>query len=418
MIYISLGSNLGNRIQNLRKAFELLSSTYLQNATYSVILETEAIAPPDSPSSWNKPFLNMVVKGETELSPELFLKSMKEIEIEMGRPIFYDKWSPRIIDIDILFWDNIKINTEFLTIPHAQIKNRPFFIHLLALMGVSEYKTSHYTNNFIKSCILYPKFVGIVNITNDSFSDGGKFNRTDRALKQILKLVSDGASIIELGAQSTRPGAELISEEEEFNQLKSLLNLILNRITDLKIEISLDSFNSNTVYKLLNLYPISLVNDVKGDLDEKTIELIIDRGCKLCIMHSLSIPSDPNITIPKDSNTIEVIKKWGADKINKLLDMGMEHTDIIIDPGIGFGKSIYQNIDIIKNIDQLKTLNTKILVGHSRKGFINAFSLQEPADRDLETIAISSRLINKVDFLRVHNVASHMRFLSVYENIV
>jgi 2-amino-4-hydroxy-6-hydroxymethyldihydropteridine diphosphokinase/dihydropteroate synthase len=112
---------------------------------------------------------------------------------------------------------------------------------------------------------------------------------------------------------------------------------------------------------------------------------------------------------------MQIIIEWASHKIEKLLKLGFLHSNIIIDPGIGFGKSVYQNIEILKNIDMLKTLNVQILIGHSRKGYINAFSRQKPANMDIETIAISSRIMHKVDFLRVHNILDHMRFFCAYK---
>jgi 2-amino-4-hydroxy-6-hydroxymethyldihydropteridine diphosphokinase len=102
MIYISLGSNLGNRINNLREAFEILKTRYIRNVSYSGIIETKAILPKNAPISWDKPFLNMLIKGESDLSPEELINQIKLVEFEMGRPKHYEKWAPRIMDIDIL----------------------------------------------------------------------------------------------------------------------------------------------------------------------------------------------------------------------------------------------------------------------------------------------------------------------------
>ncbi len=415
MIYISIGSNLGNRIGNLRQAVDLLKKRYLRNVRCSIVLETTCILPNDAPSSWSKPFLNMVVTGETDLSPEQLLVGLKSIESELGRPKEYERWSPRIIDLDILLWGDLKLETPQLKIPHPELENRPFLLHLLALLGVDFLNNTIFHNCFLKSLVLYPQFVGIVNITNDSFSDGGQFNKPDQAIAQVLKLAAEGASVIEVGAQSTRPGAIIQTPDEEYTYLEPVLEALKPLAQQWNITLSLDTFWPSVIRDALDHYPISWINDVKGDLDDKTLKFIAERDCKVCLMHSLGIPPRADVILPPDQRPMDVIIQWAQKNIDRLLSLGFKPNNIIIDPGIGFGKSIYQSIEILRHLDALKTLNTQILIGHSRKSYIEAFSAEKAAQRDLETIAISATLKHKVDFLRVHNVADHMRFFAAYE---
>ncbi len=416
MIYISLGSNLGNRLSNLRTAAEMLAERCLYNPVFSMVIETESILPENAPISWNKPFLNMIIAGETNLSPELLLTALKSIESEMGRLEPYERWSPRIIDLDILLWDEIEVNSPSLKIPHPELTNRVFLQHLLALMNVEPWKKKQPENIFSKSFVLSPSFVGVVNITDDSFSDGGCFNQTDKAIWQILKLASDGASIIEIGAQSTRPGAIITGPDEEYDRLKPVLDGIMQFMQDGTLSISIDTFWPSIIKELLNNYPISWINDVKGELDDDTLKLIAQKNCKLCLMHSLNVPPTKQMIIPLEKEPIDVIIEWGKFYVNRLLSLGFLPDQIILDPGIGFGKSIYQNIEILQKVEELKKLGTKIMIGHSRKSYLAAFSSVAAANRDIETIAVSCFLKDKVDFLRVHNVEDHMRFLAVNEN--
>lgn len=127
-------------------------------------------------------------------------------------------------------------------------------------------------------------------------------------------------------------------------------------------------------------------------------------------MHSLSIPPHRDNVIPDNTDPIDIINNWAEKSISRLLTLGFDQSSIIIDPGIGFGKSLYQNIWLLRNIEALQSFGCKVLVGHSRKSFISSFSTEPVFNRDLETIALSSVLHNKVDFLRVHNVRDHMRF--------
>lgn len=194
MIYISIGSNMGNRFFYLQKAAQLLQERYFKNLKSSIILETKAILPNDAPPEWDKPFLNMVVYGSCSSSPEELLKGLKQIECDIGRPQVYEKWAPRIIDLDILLWDNLTLDTSYLKIPHPELINRPFLLHLMAMLSPMAVvnKTFGTINPNIKDCFLRsftlsPELVGIVNITPDSFSDGGLYYDADQATKPFSK---------------------------------------------------------------------------------------------------------------------------------------------------------------------------------------------------------------------------------------
>ncbi|WP_395463074.1 dihydropteroate synthase [Wolbachia endosymbiont of Cantharis cryptica] len=417
MIYISIGSNLGNRFSHLQRAVELLKERYFKDLKSSIILETKAILPSGAPTEWDKPFLNMVVYGSCLALPEELLKGLKQIECDMGRPQVHKKWAPRIIDLDILSWDDLTLDTPCLKIPHPELINRPFLLHLMAMLNpmAALNKTfgtiaPNIQDCFLRSFTLSPKFAGIVNITPDSFSDGGLYYDADQATTQALQLVSDGASIVEFGAQSTRPGSSIQTPKVEYARLKPVLDNLNQYMKVGDIRVSIDSFWPDVILNVLEHYNIAWINDVKGDLDDNTLKAIANSGCSIVIMHSLSIPPHKDNIIPGDTDPVSTINHWAERSINRLLALGFDKSSIIIDPGIGFGKSLYQNIWILRSIEALQSFGCKVLVGHSRKSFISSFSTELVLNRDLETIATSSVLHNKVDFLRVHNVRDHMRF--------
>ncbi|UPA55581.1 dihydropteroate synthase [Wolbachia pipientis] len=420
MIYISIGSNIGNRFSHLQRAAQLLKERYFKDLKSSIILETKAILPNGAPPEWDKPFLNMIVYGSCSSSPEELLKGLKQIECDIGRLQVYEKWAPRVIDLDILLWDDLTLDTPYLRIPHPELINRPFLLHLMAMLnpmdntpiinktfGTVAYDIPNIQDCFLKSFTLSPELVGIVNITLDSFSDGGLYYDADQATKQALQLVSDGASIVDLGAQSTRPGSLMQIPEEEYARLKPVLDNLSNYMKAGDIKVSIDSFWPGVILNVLKHYKITWVNDQKGDLDDNTLKAVASSGCSIVIMHSLSIPPHKDNIILDDTS---IINHWAERNINRLLALGFDQSSIIIDPGIGFGKSLYQNIWLLRNIEALQSFGCKVLVGHSRKSFISSFSTEPVFNRDLETIALSSALHNKVDFLRVHNVRDHMRF--------
>lgn len=415
MIYISIGSNLGHRLNYLYQAVSLLKK-YILNVQYSIILETKCILPDAAPLEWDKPFLNMIIAGDSYLSPELLLSEIKQIEFKLGRPEIYEKWAPRVIDLDILLWNDYILNKPYLKIPHPELANRPFLLHLLATMGINR-EDQVIKNCFHKSYALFPRFVGIVNVTSNSFSDGGLYNTTNKAISRAIKLSEEGASIIEIGAQSTRPGAIIQSDEQEYIKLKPILDGLMPLMQSGTMTISIDSFLPRTIQKIINQYPVSWINDVTGKLDDVTLKLIAKRKCKFCIMHSLGIPPQRNIIISHEKPPIDIILDWAHKNIEHLLSLGFQQESIIIDPGIGFGKSIYQNINILRHLETLKTLGLPLLVGHSRKSYIEGFSTETVQNRDIETIAISALLAHKVDYLRVHNVVDHMRFFVAQQAI-
>src|SRR6266576_36454 len=423
MIYISIGSNIGNRFSHLQRAAQLLKERYFKDLKSSIILETKAILPNSAPPEWDKPFLNMIVYGSCSSSPEELLKGLKQIECDIGRLQVYEKWAPRVIDLDILLWDDLTLDTPYLRIPHPELINRPFLLHLMAMLnpmdntpiinktfGTVAYDIPNIQDCFLKSFTLSPELVGIVNITLDSFSDGGLYYDADQATKQALQLVSDGASIVDLGAQSTRPGSLMQIPEEEYARLKPVLDNLSDYMKAGDIKVSIDSFWPDVILNVLKHYKITWVNDQKEALDNNTLKAIASNGCSIVIMHSLSIPPHRDNIIPGDTDPIDIINNWAEKSISRLLTLGFDQSSIIIDPGIGFGKSLYQNIWLLRNIEALRSFGCKVLVGNSRKSFISSFSTEPVFNRDFESIDLSSALHNKVDFLRVHNVRDHMRF--------
>lgn len=417
-VFIALGSNLGHRLNFLREGVEALKEILTKVKT-SIVLETEALLLKNSPDDWNRPFLNMIVSGKTELTPLALLEKLKSVEYRLGRSTKHQVWSPRTIDLDILLYDDQVIDSAELTIPHKELTNRDFLLHLLASMVprgthpvlqksfelLAHEKLAETKNSFVRSFSLYPQWVGIVNVTPDSFSDGGRYFNPEVAIKYCNQLIQDGASILDLGAQSTRPGAVQLSAEEEWKRLCPVLDGI-----DLKnIPVSIDTYRDDLVERLLKKYPIAWINDVSGALKESTLRLIAQAGCKLCTMHSLSIP-------PKKTENIETgwktLDTWCKKQIDLLIHCGFPLNDIVLDPGIGFGKTPYATGFLLKTIEHMHQWHCPIYIGHSRKSFYGLLGQYKPQDRDIETLAISQLLKTKVDYLRVHNVALHQRLLT------
>lgn len=404
-----------------------------QELRVSIALETEALLPSNAPASWNLPYLNVVAVGKTSMSPHVIFRRLQNIEAEIGRSPCAARWSPRLIDLDILAWDQHAFSDEVLTVPHKELLNRPFLLNLMATLqpnwlypdresgyyalSLAEilHKHVHSEAKIVRALMPYPQIVGIVNVTPDSFSDGGKYLHVDRAVSRIEDLSKQGASIIDIGAQSTRPGALRVSSAEEWERLEPLFQFLANDYVHrlAKPGISLDTYYPEVMEKALQHYPIDWVNDVEGNEDPAFLELVANSGCKIVINHSLSIPPNAAEIIPFDVSAALAIKEWAQKKIEKFAEFGISKNKIIVDPGIGFGKTVFQSFLLLRDIECLRELGCEILVGHSRKSFLNFITSKPSNERDLETIGVSHHLYKEgIEYLRVHDVESHMRVLS------
>lgn len=428
---IGLGSNLGNRLKNLRWALYLLSEIDVTIKKLSCVYETEAILPEGSPSSWNIPYLNAVVHIVTTLAPRALHKKIKNLETKMGRVPKAPKWSPRIIDYDLLFYENFVIHSDSLQIPHPHFLERFFTLvpatQLFPYWKYPDPNHQWFGKNllelskqclskpacFKRSLVLEPKLVGVVNITPDSFSDGNQFFDTEKALSQIVDLSDAGASVIELGAQSTRPGSFQISSELEWERLSPILEALEPLSKEKQLEISLDSYSFDVIQRAVAKYTIHFINDVSGSCDAKTLDLVARNRIKIVLMHSLGVPPTSGSTLSSKEHPIESLIKWGEAMISTCLKRGLSQQQILLDPGIGFGKLAFQSWQILSDINALKDLGCEIFVGHSRKSFFKWCTPMPPEERDWETAAISLLLSQKkVGYLRVHNVEKHQRLLT------
>ncbi len=266
------------------------------------------------------------------------------------------------------------------------------------------------------------KLVGILNITPDSFSDGGKFDGIEDALAQTQKLVEEGAQMIDIGAESTRPGATPITSEQEIARIKDILPAIIAQVKnhDQEIEVSIDSYHFETI-KFAYEAGVDIINDVSGLKDQKIVDFIAKNNIKTILMHSLSVPADPNIIVNSALGVAEEVLGWAVAKIKELQGKGVQKSQLIFDPGIGFSKDNQQSIRILKNINIYKVLEMPIYVGHSKKRFLddvykdlvaNNDKEQVMAARALKTAMISAFLAqNGVDYLRVHDVALNKEYI-------
>ena len=255
-----------------------------------------------------------------------------------------------------------------------------------------------------------PKIMGIINITPDSFSDGGLYYDTPSALKQIEKLITDGADIIDIGAESTRPGATPLSEKEELERLRPILSIYKK---EFDTPLSIDT-TKHQIAELALENGADYINDISGGIkDSKLFDSVGKTDKTLILMHSQGTPETMQDN-PLYTNVISDI----IDFLKKQIEHAKEKnvTNIIIDPGIGFGKTINHNIEIIKNIQKFKSLGYPILIGTSNKSFIGQLTNSTVDQRLAGTLTSNIIAIqNGASIIRVHNVKEHKKALKLIE---
>ena len=222
--------------------------------------------------------------------------------------------------------------------------------------------------------------MGILNITPDSFSDGGEFERVNSALIQAQKMIKNGADIIDIGGQSTRPGAEKISLDEELKRVIPIIKVIREQAT---IPISIDTTRSEVARAAIEA-GADIINDISGGTyDENMFSTAAQLEVPIILMHIKGTPQTMQ-SLTNYGDLITEIKTFLEQQINKAIALGIPQSNIIIDPGIGFAKNTAQNIQLIQQLSQFKTLNAPILIGVSRKSFIGKITGQNnPKDRSM-----------------------------------
>jgi len=247
-----------------------------------------------------------------------------------------------------------------------------------------------------------PYFIGILNVTPDSFSDGGKYLNLESALAKTKELLEEGADIIDVGGESTRPFSDPVPEEEELKRVIPVIKAIKKEFPNAIV--SIDTYKSKVAEKALEA-GAQIVNDISAlRFDSKMIDVVKDFNCPIIIMHMQGNPKTMQIN-PTYKNVVQEIKEFLKQRIEFLVEKGISFEKIIIDPGIGFGKTFEHNIQILKNLQLFHELNRPILVGHSRKSFIGEIIKKPPIQRNGGTVGVSIfAYFKNVHFLRVHKV--------------
>lgn len=242
--------------------------------------------------------------------------------------------------------------------------------------------------------------MGILNVTPDSFSDGGDFSNIDIAVNHAKKMIDEGADIIDLGGESTRPGHKYVDANEE---LKRVIPVIKKLKSEIKVPISVDTYKADVAKAALES-GVEMINDVWGlRKDENMAKTIAEHDAYVCIMHNQD-------GTDYDNDIMDSIKEFLRESIDIGLEAGIDKNKIVVDPGIGFGKTFEQNIEVLNRLGELKELGYPILLGTSRKSVIGKVLDIEPKERIEGTIATTVLGIRDgVDIVRVHDVKENIR---------
>ena len=252
--------------------------------------------------------------------------------------------------------------------------------------------------DFSAGCLV----MGVLNITPDSFSDGGKFLDANKAIEQGLKMAADGAAIIDVGAESTRPGAEPVPADEQIKRAIPVIEALSRKI---KIPISIDTHNYDVAKAALDA-GAAMINDITALSEPQTGTLAAEKNIPVVLMHIQGTPATMQIA-PRYKDVVGEVFRFLLDRAKHTESFGIPKERIFIDPGIGFGKTLEHNLLLLKNIDRFVATGYRVLVGPSRKKFIGTITGREdPADRVFGTAAaVATCAAAGVSIVRVHDVA-------------
>jgi dihydropteroate synthase len=257
--------------------------------------------------------------------------------------------------------------------------------------------------------------MGVLNVTPDSFSDGGLWLDRDAAVKHALQMIDEGAGIIDVGGESTRPGAEAVPEEEE---LRRVIGVIQDLSASSNVPISIDTRKTSVAEKALEA-GASIINDTAGEESDRTMDrLARDTGAAIVIMHSRGTPANMR-ELNDYGDVVDDVRTFLEGRAGELTALGVDPASIVLDPGIGFAKSPAQNLELMDRFEEFATLGFPTLSGTSRKSFIGA-TLDLPEHQRLEgtitTVVLS--VLKGARIVRVHDVEANVRAVRMLEAII
>lgn len=423
--YIAIGSNIYPRRKYINIAIQELQKI-------GTICKVAKIykSPPWGNLNQSE-FLNTCVELQTELAPVQLLNSLKAIELQIGRKK-REHWGAREIDLDIIFYADQCIDQTDLKVPHPYFAERKFVLQPLADL-IPDYRPPMMTqtiaelNEASEDRIMEfynPQIMAIVNLTPDSFSKDGIVTADEKTIiEHCRNLISAGADILDFGAESTRPGATVVSAEEEQVRLLPVLKIIRQEFPH--VTISVDSYKPDTILKSLEYHPqiINCVEDITNF--PEVLEAAKAQSCRIVLMHNKlnsAVSQDSIIggyySKSSSAQIIAEIMQFFESRLKKLEALNFPLDHVCLDPGFGFGKTIQENLKILKNVAVFKEFNLPVLAAYSNKSFLGALTNTTVDNRLPANLAVCAKLYSdKIDIIRVHDIQSHRHFLNTIHEL-
>ncbi len=256
----------------------------------------------------------------------------------------------------------------------------------------------------------FPAIMGIVNVTPDSFSDGGQFFDADAALEQALRLVREGAAIVDIGGESTRPGSDLVTVEEELRRVLPVVEALGDSVG---VPISVDTMKAEVARRVLDA-GAAIINDVSAlRFDDAMAAVVAETGCPICLMHMQGMPKTMQDD-PRYDDVVGEVLDFLEERMAFALSRGVREEQIMLDPGIGFGKTVAHNLALLDGLSRFTALGRPVLLGASRKRFLGAILGTEPGDRVIGTVATTViGYLAGAHVFRVHDVQPNFEALRV-----
>ena len=283
--------------------------------------------------------------------------------------------------------------------------------------ALSNYRKRDFKLNFKEHTLQLGKrtlIMGILNVTPDSFYDGGRYSNFKQAVERALQMVEEGADIIDIGGESSRPGANPVGEKEELERVIPVIKKLASRI---KALISIDTYKAGVAKEAIDV-GASMVNDISAlRMDEKMANIVKSSGVPICLMHMQGSPRNMQKN-PRYKDVVSEIFAFLKERIDFCEQAGIDIEKTIVDPGIGFGKTVLHNLEILKNLDQFRSLGRPIMIGVSRKSLIGKVLELEPEERLEGSLASAIWCMMKgASILRVHDVKETKRAVKMVEAI-
>lgn len=261
----------------------------------------------------------------------------------------------------------------------------------------------------------FPCIMGVVNVTPDSFSDGGRFLAAEDALNQALALVREGAAIVDIGGESTRPGSEPVPAAEELERVLPVIEALADRVG---VPISVDTTKAEVARRALAA-GASLINDVSAlRSDAGMLEVVAEAGCSVCLMHMKGQPKTMQDE-PRYDSVVDEVLRFLEERMAFALANGLREDQIMVDPGIGFGKTVEHNLALLRDLHRFTVLGRPVVLGASRKRFLGAILGAEPGERIIGTVVTTVvGLLAGAHVFRVHDVKPNFEALRVAQAVL